>query len=366
MLVQRGFRGNFTLWFRPHVGARLLLLLVLLGPSAAAEAATRLDAGTNTDGGTGDPRVQAFRDHVAAIRSFLEEKLDVATDPQSLFDVAIGGDAVVDLEAKRLTALLDEIDAANVAAEKSVTRAPRPQQGSPSDAVRDAGPGADAGMREVDANLWRARLELDRSRLAFYALPLAQRQALIASHARRQQEAAPPLTAAEIRAKEADAERQRALRAAQEARSDGQRLVSEEHIRLLGIERAQADFDKELAGKRQAIVARQEATLGWQRRAREAREKKATSDEFDASYDALRKDLRSARDALDRALDELADVPNQVPLASEDPLGDVPAAMDASAAREARARVVAESSRLEAELERVRTAAAAQLLAEVG
>ncbi|MEO6420788.1 MAG: ATP-binding protein, partial [Polyangiaceae bacterium] len=171
--------------------------------------------------------------------------------------------------------------------------------------------------------------------------------------------AAPAPTESELRAKESEALRQKAL----QAHSEAERLVSEEHVRLLGVERAQADFAQGLARQSSAIADRRDITLGWQRRAREARGKDPAV--VDRTYGDLRVALRSARDDLSRTLDDLVSKASSVPEPGPDPLADLQTTVDTQSAQETRNRVKAEAGRLLLEEVHVREESASQLLDEI-
>ncbi|WP_394841330.1 AAA family ATPase [Pendulispora brunnea] len=311
-------------------------------PRAAADAGTDAsvgDAGADAADAI-DPALAALHQTAQQVRDLVAGKLDARTAPSSLFDVRIDDEASVDLESKRLAAMLRDVDAA--------ARKPK--------ATLDAGP-----------PLWAARIELDRARLAFYGMPKAAREPLLAEHAERQKALAPPPPSeAERRERDAEQERQKALQAAREARTEVERLVSEEYARLLEVQRAQALFDKELAARKGAITQGHEETLTWQRRAREARAPGTPPQTADRTYDDVRAILRVARGHLDTALTALSSRHSDVPSAGPDPLAEIEATADeAATAREARNRVDAEARRLAAEEDRLRDARASQLLDEV-
>ncbi len=333
--------------------------VVALAPHGRAQAAR--DAGADAavvdaraeDAAAEDASLAEMRRTASAVRALLEEKLAVEVRPETLFDVPVAEDTAVELEAGRLAALLREVDReAKAATAGAPNKKPR---------ARDAG--MDGGEREIDPASWNARVDLDRARYAFYSLPSARRHELLAAHAKRQAAATPPPTDDELRARDAEALRQKALAAARDARSEAERVVSEEYARLLGVERTQAAFEKELTKRNAEITDRREVTLGWQRRAREARAKAA--DAVDPTYDELRQALRSARDELDKALDGLADGVSGVPEPGPNALADLATGVDMRAAKETRARVEATAGRLR-ESERIgREEDASQLLDEI-
>ncbi|HRG95999.1 MAG TPA: AAA family ATPase [Polyangiaceae bacterium] len=349
--------------FRTARGALWLLAALLLTVLTVAPGARALDGGA-PDGGTEtapeepSPGVDTLRQNTEHIHAFTKGKLDVAVDPKGLFDVPLDDDATVELEARRLGTLLREIDAPAPAPSSGRGAAPKGR-----DRPVDAGALKDAGSRASE--LWEARIKLDRARLSFYSLPSARRRELLAQHAKRQAEAAPPPSEAELLEQRAAEERARAVLAAQQARSEAERLVSEELTRMLDVERAQRAFDQDLTKRREELEARLEATLGAQRKARELREKGEPSD-VDTGYDALRKTLATSRAELAEALDDLGREAGGAPAPGPTALANLPPTVDAGPARAARARAVAYATRLDGEQQALREERATQLFAEIG
>lgn len=326
--------------------------------STAADARRDVDAMDAADAEVPDPAVAAIRETTKAVRDLAADRLSVDIEPQTLFPVSLEDDVAIDVDAARLRALLRQLDADAAAADAGARRdaaARRPGN--------DAGH-LDAGMRELSPELWQARVELDRARLAFYALPASRRHELLAELAKRKIAAAAP-SEAEQRAKEAATQREKALAAARSARSEAERIVSEEYARLLDVEKAQAAFETKLAAERQDIEQRREVTLGWQRRARDARAPTSTPEAVDKIYDELRKALRGARDELDAALDDLSRATSDVRRAGADPLADLQTTVDTSQARAERARVEATATRLVAAEKGVHEEQASQLFDEI-
>jgi energy-coupling factor transporter ATP-binding protein EcfA2 len=340
-----------------HVAFVLLLGLLSLHSSAGLADPGPLDGGKDEAGADAaadasvPEDVTRIRETSNNVRALLAGTLDVAVSPQSLFDPPLGDERRLSLEAQRLTML------------QKATAAPTGKRSKPLVAIAGGDAGSDGG-REVDATLWAAQLDLDRARLEFYLLPPDKREALLKVHTDRQVAAAPPPTPEELRAREAEAERQRAQTAALAARSEAERAASMEYARLLEVEKSQVEFAKTMATERETLAARQEAALGWQRRAKEVRQKNgADSEKVDAVYDDLRKALRAARDDLDRALDAVA-AATGAPSPGPDALGNLPASLDLAAVRSARERTVFEHAKLDAEARGFRQERAAALLAE--
>ena len=156
-----------------------------------------------------------------------------------------------------------------------------------------------------------ARRLLDQARLGFYLLSNSKRRELISAHevqrdTHRQQQSQQAVDDAEKKALEAKAATQAALEAAQRARSEVERLISQERARLLGISGRYADFEVDLARKRQKLEARSEETLAYHRRVREAVEQAQDPVLVDQLYSSLRRWLWDARSQLADAISSLS------------------------------------------------------------
>lgn len=335
-----------------HVIARAVAaaaILLLAGPAASQDAGAPV-ASTTSDAASpavsSDPRT-------AQVRALLAGNLDVAVAPQALFDVALDDEAALQIEAVRVRAFLRAADEAARPAEPAArSRGRRSTVEAP-----DAG-SLRSELAALDPALLRERVELDRARLEFYELSAARRAELLQAHTARQQAAQPRETDEERRAREAEAERARALEAARAARSEAERVVAEELARLIALETRIRGIRDEFQRTRDAIAVRRDTVLGWQRRARDA--KSSGSSDADATYDALRRTLRAARDDLSAALDALNDDASVVPSLGSDPLVDVPPDIPSEAARERRAtveRAIAEARRDERALRDERASA---------
>jgi hypothetical protein len=328
------------------------------GQHADAKNPGAVVVGASPDDGTADaaaedPTVAKLRQTARELRELSSDRLASSVTPQSLFDVPLDDDAAVGLEELRLRALLRDADSDGGARRDAGVKR----------AARDAGL-VDTSPAEVPPALWQARLDVDRARLAFYTLSSARRHDLLALHSQRSKVAGAP-SEAEQREKAAQARRDEALKAAHDARSETERVVREEYARLLDVESAQAAYEKKLGAEREAIGARREATLVWQRRAREARGASSPPDRVDATYDDLRKALRSARDGLDVALGEVNGDASGVPDAGADSLADLQGSVDTTAAREERKRVNDSKAHLVTEQQALREQRASQLLDEI-
>lgn len=324
-------------------------ILLLAGPAASQDAGAPV-ASASSDAALpaapSDPRT-------AQVRALLAGTLDVAVAPQALFDVALDDEAALQIEAARVRAFLRAADeAARPAEPPARSRGRRATVEAP-----DAG-SLRTDLAALDPTLFRERVELDRARLEFYELSAERRAELLQAHATRQEAAQPRETEEERRAREAEAERARALEAARAARSEAERVVAEELARLIALETRVRGLRDEFQRTRDAIAVRRDTVLGWQRRVRDA--KSSGSSDADATYDALRRALRAARDDLASALDALNDDASAIPSLGPDPLVDVPPDIPADAARERRTavdRAIADARRDEQALREERASA---------
>lgn len=323
-----------------------LALLLLLGRplGAAAQDAGSMSASQAPDAALApDPKA-------TQVHALLSNSLDVSIAPQALFEIPLGDEAALQIEATRVRALLRAVDEAQRAAE-SKTRG----------RSQDAGLGAE--LAALDPALWAQRLDLDRARLEFYSLPAEARAELLRAHAERREAAKPEETEQERRAREIAEERARALEAARVARSEAERAVSAELARLLALEADVHSVDEHLREMRGELTQRREVVLGWQRRARDAA--LAGPGEADATYDAIRKVLRVSRDESAAAIDALQDAHSAVPELGADPLVELPADVAADDARERRSAVQRAIEAARAEERAVNEERAAWLLDEI-
>jgi hypothetical protein len=319
-------------------GARTPLLVGLTSLSALCAAAST----THAQDAGGAAIVTARDPRLAETEAFLEGTLDVAVDPRGLFDVALGDEAAVRIEAVRIRALLIALEADASTGDASL---------------------AEADVDAIDAVRWSDRVSLDRARLEVYALPAERRVGLLRAHAARQAATQPRESAEERRARIAEAERQQALEAARVARTEAERLVAEEQARLIHVRTRVASLGVRLADERAALEARKDLVLGWQRRGRDAEVGPPAG--ADALYDALRRRLRESRDDLDRALVSLDAMASAVPALGPDPMADVPPDVPTEQVR-ARRRAVERAIRdARAEEQALRDARAATLLDEI-
>jgi flagellar biosynthesis GTPase FlhF len=298
------------------------------------------DGGERDAGADLSPEVNELTRTARNVRALVGGQLDIGIDPASLFEVAPDDDAAIRVEAVRLHAIV----AATDEAARARRSAPHPRK----KAVAVEEP-VDGGELASPA-LLAARVDLDRARLAFYDLSESRRKAILAGHVARQQAAAsttPSLTAAEQRAQEADAERKRALEAATNARTEAERLVLQEHAKVLKVSQEQAEFETNLADERAALRTRSEKTLGFERKVRSLVDgDRSGSGPADDLYADLRAWLRESRDDLDQALSEPWTDLHAVPIPGVDALSNLPAEVDRTAYDKGRREAEETASRL--------------------
>ncbi|MBW2527248.1 MAG: AAA family ATPase [Deltaproteobacteria bacterium] len=278
----------------------------------------------------------------ANVQALLEERLDPTIDAETLFDVDIRSDRAVAVEAERLRRVLRELDpepadaGADAAADGSATDA------GTADAAAGAG-GAAAAERQVepyplaDPELLAARLALDRQRLAFYAIRPAGRNALLDTHEERQiaageLDAESRLSDAERKAKQAAADKERALSVARKAQTEAERRVAEERARLLGIKEQHASLDAKLIADKRTMDGFAESLLGWLRAADQVLEAKEAArpqaGHIDRIYDQLLENLLATRKSLAEAIASVERLDESFELVGSDPLLALPVEID--------------------------------------
>lgn len=362
--------------YRPKI--RVLLAWVALAVAGHARAAGAMqDAGAPpADAGAIPAYAQDFRHQARQISDFLAGRLDGAVDPQSLFDVPMdASEQKMEVERARLELLLR-----GGVSPKAAARAP----GDPTQSTDRSGPGAKPSPSEVEPSLasapvkmpdtaaWRARLALDRARLAFYGLPAPQRAALVRQHEALKEQAKrvdhdEALGQAEADARRAERQQREALEAARRSRTEAARLVNEEHARLLSVTRQQAEYETRLIQRQAELDVRNEAVLGWRRRVSEltAPGHLEGASAVDEAYIALRVTLRHARQLLADTLGSTGQSAERVPRAGADPLVDLPSDADRSVAVEQRITVTAKARELIRAEQALEAEEARQLMSEV-
>lgn len=323
-------------------GTALLLLPIVVRVAAQEGGAPDAEGAHATPSTDGEAEL---------VRALIAGSLDVHVAPQTLFDVPLDDEAALRVEAARVRLLLQTVD--------ELVRPPEPaRRGTVRRKERHDAGLASAELAGLDGERWTARLALDRARLAFYDLDPGRRAELLGIHAARQEQARERETDEQRRARESEEERARALEAARVAQTESKRMVSEEVARLIALETKIRGVREGFEGVRSDIVSRREAVLGWQRRVRDA--KFSTPTQADATYDALRRALRVARDDLSSAIDGVNDEQSRVPSLGANPLVDVPPDGATDKAQERRAaveRAIQEARREERALRRDRASA---------
>lgn len=273
-----------------RVCATLVVFLLLVSRRGEASDA---DAG-NAEVRTEPAQVRYADARIAGIRSLIDGTLDVSVSPQSLFDVTLTNDVAVEVEAARLRMLL----------------------AGPNESVTVVPPNSGTGNGGVDGRAWSERLELDEARLAFYSLAKETRTQILTTHAARQAAVATSTSDAQT-----DMERVRALEAAKAARAEAEQAIKFELDRLSKLEHELRTLQQRFIAARAELTLRRDLVLGWQRRVRDAK----SSDDLaaDATYDGLLRQLRTSRDELLVALNQL-DAPSEVPNLGPDMLARLP------------------------------------------
>lgn len=352
------------------------------GPAPSVRAPIALSSEAGSPDADKEPErsdtARAFADTTARVRELLADRLALDIEPRSLFDVDISDLRVVQIERQRL----EQLERNAAPADDGKTGRDTLKRVAKAVIERVIPDPVDAGAADADGGIperllatpdeLKARLELDHARLDFYRLPAEARDKLLSAHKARQDEdrssSEKELNEAEKKARAAEAERQQALESARTARSEALRLVAEEQARLLAVAQRQAEFEKLLVGSRDALAARKELVLGWQRTLRETTDA-ASRDEIDPAavdlvYSRLRGELRSSRDQLATALARVR-AASEVPQAGENRLSELAAEVNQTPALQQRKIVEKEATRL-IEMERqLRSEKVRELYADV-
>ncbi|MDP3237673.1 MAG: hypothetical protein Q8N26_33100 [Myxococcales bacterium] len=318
----------------PQLGRGLHLALVALLFGGAAQA--RTDGGADAGQLSHDPRT-------AQVRALLEGQLDPTVEPARLFDLPLDDEVAVHVDAERIRVVLW--------ASGARTDGGRAVEGRPAVTLEPEALAA-----------WQARLELDAARGEFYALPRAQRASLLETHAARVAAARPTETEPARKLREAAFDKEQAREAARLARTETERLVSEELARITELEAAIASARLGFQERREELTGRRDVVFGWQRRAREARG--LPGPEVDAIYDALRRALRTSRDDLERALDELDGAQSLLPEVAPGGLAELAPELSTQALLRRRDAAAQSLSLAQTEERALREEVAAQLLEE--
>lgn len=344
-----------NLSFRGAVGTGLVIGLATLVQAAASQ-----DAGVSVPLALpgSPPSTQPSVSLIDHVRALIDGSLDVSVAPQSLFDVVLTDEAALHVEAVRVRALLSAVEVTALRTEPNSVSSPK--------AVSSPGPDAgslQADIAALDPELWHRRLDLDRARLGFYDLGREQRAQILGTHAARQAASQPPEDDAARLNREAEMERAHALEAARQARSEAERMVSEELARLIAVETRVRGVREVFDRSRQAMAQRRDVVFGWQRRVGDA--KTSGSSNSDATYDALRRALRESRDDLASALAALTSDGSDVPALGPDPLNSIPADVPTESTRQRRVVVERELSTARRDEDALREERASSLLDEI-
>lgn len=307
-----------------------------------------------------DTRISSMQNSTAQIRALLAGTLDPAVPPNSLFEVPLDDEPAIDVETRRLTAIVRQL---------SPEADTESQTDSDSQKVTiDTDKSAAQAEDTIEERLLAARLELDAARLTFYELSKPKRSEILSQHEQRRtavDTTRQSVNQAKARAQQAEIDQKIALEAALRARSEAARLVAEEQARLLGIAKEQAELESKLSEQRAALEQRAEVALGLRRRVKEllADKVRVDPDAADALYTELRTFLRATRMSLSSAMFEVIsglDVPGPGP----DQLVDLPAEVDRTADKALREKAVKTEHDLEAMFRTLRWDSASQLYDE--
>ena len=283
------------LWRPILIFGMVLLSLLSAGTGAAEERDASVDATSDAEAVVTDPRVTQIRELIAGT-------LEVGIEPGALFDVDVTDEGAVQADAVRLRALL-----------RTVEQSEQKRPPAPAASLR-------VEIERLDPQVWGARLELERQRLAYFELTPEERAAILEQHHARQVAARPVESERDRRLRLAEEERRRVLDAASAARSELERVAGEEQARLVGLEQEVAMVRESQVLKEEQLAARREALLGWQKRVQDAQD----SASADALYDALCADLQTIRDEFTLALDAQLTPASMVPEIGANPLETLP------------------------------------------
>lgn len=314
--------------------ATALLLALILSPVAAQDAAPPPRAAASVHAPAPAPASAASSTTPAAdtrlanLQALLNGRLGASIDPQTLFDVPLDDETAIQVEAARLRQWLGS----------DLARAP----------TGPASAAAHASHAAIDPAAWQRRVALDQARLAFYTLDAPRRADLLRQHARLRDPMPTP---------------EPLIDAAQAARAEAAKLLADEQARLSALQGQISQASEAIEHQRKELVLVRGTVLAWNRRVREAMDAGPVA--ADVTYDALRKALRLARDALDQSLQTLSARQGRIPDAGPNRLLDLPADIPAQAARAQRAAVDRAIAQAKAAESSLRQQQAAALLDEV-
>ena len=313
--------------------------------------------------------VQKYRDLARRIEQLVKGVLPITEEPQSLFSISLADDEAVAVEAKRLAAVIERVKRP---AEEPVIADGGVDGGAPEASVADTG----AEILEYDAlrttnpERWKARIALDEARLAFLGLSKKRRAEILAAHKTRQRadsdlDKKKKLERVDKKAELEEQRRRRAVKAANEARSEAERAVHQEHASLIAVARRQAEFEKSLIERKQVVDKRSEVTLKWAREIKELLDRARSQESaarIDKKYRSLREHLKGARAELREALGKRK---SSVPRAETTKLAGIPDGISTKIADRERKKVEEAASKLAKTESSVTQANEATLLSQV-
>ncbi len=279
-------------------------------------------------------------------------RLEVAVDAASLFDVDLGDERSIRVEAERLRRVLPKPEVPASASSVDPLHVPPPQPIPFASAIVEP---AAPPTPTAHEDLLEARLAVDEARLVFYALPKEQRAALLSNHRDKQSKGAAAqaereLSEAEIEQDRARVERLRAEKELAAARSEAAKLLGGERVRLLEIRESQAALAADLARLKVEGAGFSEQLLAWERPAdavlKASPSTRPDERKIDAVYDELTRRLDSVRADLSLAISAIDEPPTALALVGEDALGDLSTDVDRSAVDRLRGHLLESESKL--------------------
>lgn len=289
------------------------------------------------------------------LEAFLAGNLALEADPHSLLKVDLADREEAALSATRRKPWLAPPTTETPTTETPTTEAPTAETPTAETPTAEA-PTAEAPTETPDA-LTLAEARLDELRVRFLDLPEAARDALFETHDRRRreheqaqadatlaaktqaeaeaaavaeaaaakaaldQEAVQQISSAEAEADAAAAEREQALLAARQARTEATRILAEERARLLGIKEAQARYSADVNRRKAELVDNHERALEWRSRVTQLAEGPLFGTEretqADGMYEGIRTELAATRERLREELRRIRESGAGIPLVGE-------------------------------------------------
>jgi hypothetical protein len=152
-------------------------------PAASTAPAPSVEPSPHPSAESESEFARALLSTAAQISRFVAGQLELSVDPKTLFDLDIDDERAVGIEAERLRRLLQEpAPDGDAGAEPAGAASTAPSaSAAPATSERPA-PAQAPAHRSWTREELRARLKLDRARLAFYELPGSRRAELLTSH----------------------------------------------------------------------------------------------------------------------------------------------------------------------------------------